>query len=135
MTRWRRRTRGCSGYWACTPAQLSAEAAASLAGVPRDAAAQLLADLTQSSLLSAARARFTLHDLIRDYGAALADAHDSDADRRAQPCRRMLDHYLTTAATAARLVDPDPSGHRTAGRGLRRAGRRTPHPRAGTRLA
>ena len=87
--------------------EFSAEAAASLAGVPRDTAARLLADLTQSSLLSAARARFTLHDLIRDYAAALADADDSEADRRAA-VRRMLDHYLTTAATAARLVDQTP---------------------------
>jgi transcriptional regulator with XRE-family HTH domain/tetratricopeptide (TPR) repeat protein len=83
---------------------VSAEAAASLAGVPPGQAARLLSELTESSLLSAGRGRHGMHDLIRAYAAELAAAHDSDADRQAAT-RRMLDHYLTTAATAAQLLD------------------------------
>jgi tetratricopeptide (TPR) repeat protein len=45
-----------------------------------------------------------MHDLIRAYAAELAAAHDSDADRQTA-IGRMLDHYLTTAATAAQLLD------------------------------
>jgi transcriptional regulator with XRE-family HTH domain/tetratricopeptide (TPR) repeat protein len=84
--------------------EISAEAAASLAGVPRDEAALLLADLTESSLVSASGGRFGLHDLVRGYAAELADAYESEAGRHAA-IRRMLDHYLTTAAAAAGLID------------------------------
>jgi transcriptional regulator with XRE-family HTH domain/tetratricopeptide (TPR) repeat protein len=84
--------------------EVSVEAAASLAGVPRTEAARLLADLTESSLVSVTGGRFSLHDLIRSYAAERADAQDGKVDRDAA-IRRTLDHYLITAATAAGLID------------------------------
>jgi tetratricopeptide (TPR) repeat protein/transcriptional regulator with XRE-family HTH domain len=84
--------------------EISAEAAASLAGVPRKEAALLLADLTESSLVSTAGERFILHDLVRSYAAELAGGHDGEDGRHAA-IRRMLDHYLATAAAAAGLLD------------------------------
>jgi tetratricopeptide (TPR) repeat protein/DNA-binding XRE family transcriptional regulator len=83
---------------------ISAEAAVSLAGAPPGRVARLLTELTESSLLSAGGGRYALHDLIRAYAAELTGAHDSGTGRR-RATRRILDHYLTTAATAARLLD------------------------------
>jgi tetratricopeptide (TPR) repeat protein/DNA-binding XRE family transcriptional regulator len=83
----------------------SAEAAASLAGVPRNEAALLLAGLTEASLLSAAPdGRFASHDLLSVYAAELAVAHESADDRRAA-IGRMLDHYLVTATAATERLD------------------------------
>jgi transcriptional regulator with XRE-family HTH domain/tetratricopeptide (TPR) repeat protein len=84
--------------------EISAEATASLAGVPRQEAALLLADLTESSLVSVAGGRFILHDLVRSYAAELAGGDDG-ADDRHEAIRRMLDHYLAAAAAAAALLD------------------------------
>jgi tetratricopeptide (TPR) repeat protein/transcriptional regulator with XRE-family HTH domain len=84
--------------------EISVEAAASLAGIPRKEAALLLADLAESSLVSAAGGRFSLHDLVRSYAAELATGHDGAAGRDAA-LRRMLDHYLAAATAAAGLLD------------------------------
>jgi tetratricopeptide (TPR) repeat protein/transcriptional regulator with XRE-family HTH domain len=84
----------------------SAEAAASLAAVPRSEAALLLAGLTEASLLSTAPdGRFASHDLLRVYAAELAGAHESAHGRRSA-IRRMLDHYLITATAATSRLDP-----------------------------
>jgi DNA-binding SARP family transcriptional activator/Tfp pilus assembly protein PilF len=85
---------------------VTAPAAASLAGVPRAEARASLAELTRSHLLvEPSPGRYALHDLLRAYAAGLAEARDGWAERRAVQ-RRVLDHYLHTAYAAARLIDP-----------------------------
>jgi transcriptional regulator with XRE-family HTH domain/tetratricopeptide (TPR) repeat protein len=84
---------------------LSAEAAASLAGVPRDEATRLLAGLAESSLLSTLPGgRFAWHDLLRVYATELAGAHESPESRRSA-IGRMLDHYLITATRATSQLE------------------------------
>jgi tetratricopeptide (TPR) repeat protein/transcriptional regulator with XRE-family HTH domain len=86
--------------------EISAPAAASLAGQPLPAARRLLAELTRANLLTEQRPRrYALHDLLRAYAADLAAAQDSAADRRAAQ-RRLLDHYTHTAHAADRLLSP-----------------------------
>ncbi|MEH1164071.1 BTAD domain-containing putative transcriptional regulator [Micromonospora sp. CPCC 205539] len=86
-------------------ADISAAAAASLAGAPPDLIRPALDELTRANLLAEQSPnRFRCHDLLRAYGEELTDAHDSAAERRAAR-RRMLDHYLRAARDAARLVD------------------------------
>lgn len=83
-----------------------AHAAASLAGLPAEAARPLLAELTQASLLvEHVPGRYAFHDLLRDYAAHLTGAIDPDEDRDAAT-RRVLDHYLHSAYTAALLPVP-----------------------------
>jgi tetratricopeptide (TPR) repeat protein len=85
---------------------ISAAATASLAAVPPAATRQLLAELTRASLLTEhIPGRYTLHDLLRDYAADLTHTHDP-ADQRCAAVGRLLDHYLHTAHTAARLLYP-----------------------------
>ncbi|GAB3415842.1 AfsR/SARP family transcriptional regulator [Flindersiella endophytica] len=84
---------------------ISAPAAASLAGLPLRATRTILSELTGSHLLARDPAgRYTLHDLLRTYAGELSD-DEPDADRRAA-VHRLLDHYLHTASTAARLISP-----------------------------
>jgi tetratricopeptide (TPR) repeat protein/transcriptional regulator with XRE-family HTH domain len=86
---------------------ISAPAAASVAGVPTVRCRELLAILGQAGLVTDdGRGRFGLHDLLRAYAAEQAAIQDSDADRR-RAIQRMLDHYLNTAAAAGRLQDSD----------------------------
>jgi tetratricopeptide (TPR) repeat protein len=81
-------------------------AAASLAAVPRAEARLLLTELTSANLTAERHpARYTWHDLMRDYAAHLAQTTDSEADRRAA-YGRILDHCLHTAYAANRLLDP-----------------------------
>ncbi|GAA1660289.1 BTAD domain-containing putative transcriptional regulator [Catellatospora bangladeshensis] len=77
-------------------------AAASAAGLTVVQARRLLRELTAAHLLTeAAPGRYTSHDLLRTYAAELAlDDPERDAARR-----RMLDHYLHSAAAAAGLLD------------------------------
>ena len=49
--------------------------------------------------------RFGFHDLLRAYATELVGSHDSDAGRH-NARRRMLDHYLHTAASANLLLSP-----------------------------
>jgi DNA-binding SARP family transcriptional activator/Tfp pilus assembly protein PilF len=85
---------------------ITAPAAASLAGVPLRQARLLLGELAGASLLAEhAPGRYAFHDLLRAYAAEQAEARDSEADRRAA-LHRMLDHYLHTAHAAARLLEP-----------------------------
>jgi len=85
---------------------ISAAAAAGLAGVPVREARRLLADLADAHLLAEHRpGRFACHDLLRAYAEELAREQDSAEERRAAT-HRMLDHYLRSADRAAHLVDP-----------------------------
>jgi tetratricopeptide (TPR) repeat protein len=85
---------------------LSAEAAASLAGLPLAAASGGLRELVSAHLIDEhAPGRFALHDLLREYAAECAESTGTQASRRAA-IHRMLDHYLLTALAAGKLVDP-----------------------------
>lgn len=82
---------------------ISAAAAASLAGLPPVDVVPLLAELTRSHLIAEhVPGRYTLHDLLRTYATEQAHATDTDHDRQAAT-ERMLDHYLHTAYAAYRL--------------------------------
>jgi tetratricopeptide (TPR) repeat protein len=79
---------------------ITAPAAASLAGTLVPEARRMLAELADANLITRhAPGRFTFHNLLRAYAADLADTCDADTDRNAA-LRRMLDHYLHTAHRA-----------------------------------
>jgi DNA-binding SARP family transcriptional activator/tetratricopeptide (TPR) repeat protein len=81
-------------------------AAASLAGLPAGQVRPLLAELAQAHLVAEDRpGRFGFHDLLRAYAGELADEVDSGSDRQ-DAMRRMLGHYVHSANTADRLLDP-----------------------------
>jgi tetratricopeptide (TPR) repeat protein len=85
---------------------ISAAAAASLAGVPSARARVLLAELARTHLLTEhSPGRYALHDLLRAYAAEQANTHDSDGVRAAA-VGRVLDHCLHTAHAAAALLEP-----------------------------
>jgi tetratricopeptide (TPR) repeat protein len=82
---------------------ISAAAAASLAGVSEPQARVALRDLTRASLLmEVAPGRFAFHDLLRAYAAEQPTA----ADGVANTTRRMLDHYLHSAHQAHGVLYP-----------------------------
>jgi DNA-binding SARP family transcriptional activator/tetratricopeptide (TPR) repeat protein len=83
---------------------ISAAAAASLAGTTVATARAALAELAGASLLAEDRCgRFGCHELLRAYAAERAAA-DETADKRETARGRLLDHYVRTArAGAARL--------------------------------
>jgi len=83
---------------------LTAPAAASLAGVSLVDAARMLAELAGAHLVTERRGRYGFHDLLRAYAGELAHTVDS-ADERHQARRRILDHYLHSAFAADRLLD------------------------------
>jgi tetratricopeptide (TPR) repeat protein/transcriptional regulator with XRE-family HTH domain len=86
--------------------EVSAAAAASLAGLPADEVRPLLTELSRAHLIvEAAPGRYTLHDLLRVYAAELAEAAEPRERRRAA-VHRLLDHYLYTAHAADRRLDP-----------------------------
>ncbi|MET8044290.1 tetratricopeptide repeat protein [Micromonospora sp. NPDC005215] len=92
---------------------ITVPAAASLAGLPADAARRLLTELTRANLLGEYRpGRFTAHDLLRAYATELSDDTDPEPDRRAATTR-LLDHYTHTAHAADELLRPhsDPVDH------------------------
>jgi DNA-binding SARP family transcriptional activator/tetratricopeptide (TPR) repeat protein len=75
---------------------ITAAAAASLAGLQPAQADSALRELTAASVLTEhAPGRYVLHDLLRCYAAELGGTADSDHDRRAAT-DRMTDHYLHT---------------------------------------
>ncbi len=81
-------------------------AVASLCGLTVAQVRPLLAELTRAHLLTEhVSGRYTFHDLLRAYASDLAHSADSSEDRRAAS-ERMLDHYLHSAQTADRLLDP-----------------------------
>jgi transcriptional regulator with XRE-family HTH domain/tetratricopeptide (TPR) repeat protein len=82
---------------------ISAAAAASLAGVPVAAARVALRDLTRASLLTeVAAGRYAFHDLLRAYAAEQGTSPEGVANTT----RRMLDHYLHAAHQAHRVLYP-----------------------------
>jgi DNA-binding SARP family transcriptional activator len=85
---------------------ISAPAAASLAGIDQAEARHLLRELIRAQLIAEhVPGRFSFHDLLRAYAADQARDTDGLAEREAAT-GRVLDHYLHTAARAARLLDP-----------------------------
>ena len=85
---------------------ITAAAAASLAGIPLDQTRHALAALTRASLLTEhLPGRFAFHDLLRAYAAERADAEDGEAQCRAAT-RRMLGYYLHSAYAAALVLNP-----------------------------
>jgi DNA-binding SARP family transcriptional activator len=83
---------------------VSAPAAASLAGVPLAQARSALAELARVSLLAEDTAgRFMFHDLLRAYAAERAADGEDNPD---VALRRLLDYYLRSACAAARRLYP-----------------------------
>ena len=93
---------------------VSAPAAASLAGVPLAEARAMLAELTRASLLTEEQSgRVSFHDLLRAYAAERAAADNSKNQDNAggddeldQARLRLLDHYVRTARAAVRRMYP-----------------------------
>lgn len=89
----------------CGP-DVSRNAIASVAGLPKAEMQQLLAELTGARLLTEHRpGRFVSHDLTRVYAAELTAAHDTPGDRHAA-LGRLLDYYLRTSHAAHLLLRP-----------------------------
>ena len=85
---------------------ITAPAAASLAGMNPLEARRLLRELARGHLITESLpGRFAFHGLLRAYAAEQADAIDSSAGVRAAVLRT-LDHYLHTALAAARRLSP-----------------------------
>jgi len=83
---------------------ITAAAAASLAGIQLVQARDVLGGLSRASLLTQhLPGRFAFHDLLRAYAAERAAAEDSQPQKRAAT-HRMLDHYLHTAHAAALVL-------------------------------
>lgn len=85
---------------------ISAPAAASLAGIAPGQVVNLLAELIRANLLTEhVPGRYTFHDLLR--ASAAEQARDQEADdARREAIRRVFDHYLRTAQSAASLINP-----------------------------
>ncbi len=82
---------------------ISAAAAASLAGLPVASARVALRDLTRASLLmEVGCGRYAFHDLLRAYAAE----QETPAGEVTGTTRRMLDHYLHAAHQAHRVLYP-----------------------------
>jgi DNA-binding SARP family transcriptional activator/tetratricopeptide (TPR) repeat protein len=87
-------------------ADISASAAASLAGSPLAKVAPLLAELMGANLIvEHIPGRYAFHDLLRAYASERARDVDRAPVRRAA-VHRLLDHYLHTGYAAARLLQP-----------------------------
>jgi tetratricopeptide (TPR) repeat protein len=85
---------------------VSVPAAASLAAMPCEKVYIALDELARAHLAEEHRpGRFRFHDLLRSYAAEVAVGTDLDEDRRAA-ARRMLDHYLHSAISAAAQLRP-----------------------------
>jgi DNA-binding SARP family transcriptional activator/tetratricopeptide (TPR) repeat protein len=85
---------------------ISAPAAASLAGIGEPEARRLLAELVRAHLITEhVPGRFALHDLLRAYAAEQARHTDARPEHDAA-IGRLLDHYLHSAHTAAVLINP-----------------------------
>jgi len=85
---------------------IDVRAAASLAGEPVAATGRALADLARANLVAEhVPGRYGFHDLLRAYAGELAEALESEPERRAAVAR-MLDHYLHSARASDRLTEP-----------------------------
>jgi DNA-binding SARP family transcriptional activator/Tfp pilus assembly protein PilF len=89
---------------------IDAYAAAALTDTSLGQARWLLDRLVRAHLVQlAGTGRYGMHDLLRAYAADQAAGRDSEQERRAA-LTRLFDHYLATAAAAARTLfqgDPD----------------------------
>jgi DNA-binding SARP family transcriptional activator/tetratricopeptide (TPR) repeat protein len=83
---------------------ITAAAAASLAGTPAAAARATLAELATANLVSEHNGRFAFHDLLRLYAAS--QLATSSNDGRGEAGLRMLVHYTQTAMAAALAISP-----------------------------
>jgi DNA-binding SARP family transcriptional activator len=81
---------------------ISAPAAASLAGIERQQAERVLRRLVDANLLteSAGAGRYAMHDLLRAYAVELSDLH-STPHARSRAFERVLNHYLYSGYAAA----------------------------------
>jgi tetratricopeptide (TPR) repeat protein len=85
---------------------VSTAAAASVAGLPRREARSSLAELSRAGVLAEPLpGRYAFHDLLRAYAAQLARTVDPAAEREAATVR-LLDHYVHSAHTADRHLNP-----------------------------
>jgi tetratricopeptide (TPR) repeat protein len=85
---------------------ITAPAAASLAGLPLPAARRAIGELASAHLLTEhSPGRYSFHDLLAAYAAEHACTSDAEETRR-EATRRILDHYLHTARAAAVLLAP-----------------------------
>jgi DNA-binding SARP family transcriptional activator len=85
---------------------VSAAAAASLAGRPSAEVRRALAELVRASLAEERVAgRYGLHDLLQEYAADLAERVDSRPRRRAAT-GRLIAHYVHSGYVAERLISP-----------------------------
>jgi tetratricopeptide (TPR) repeat protein len=83
---------------------ISVPPTASLAGIAAPQARRLLCELARAHLITEhLPGRYAFHDLLRAYAAE--QAHHTDTDRH-EATGRVLDHYLHTAASANRLLNP-----------------------------
>ncbi|MGW0913832.1 AfsR/SARP family transcriptional regulator [Streptomyces sp. NPDC002784] len=86
---------------------ITAPAAAGLAGLPLPRTRRALAGLVGSCLLEQPLpGRYSLHDLLRGYATELSHTHDT-AQERHHATLRVLDHYLFTAYEASQLLKHD----------------------------
>ena len=85
---------------------VSIAGAASLAGWSVEATQPLLAELLRAHLIAEPMpGRYSSHDLLRGYAAEMAHATESQADQQASR-QRLVDYYVHTGHTAARLLRP-----------------------------
>lgn len=86
---------------------MSPDAAAALADLPREQAETLLEDLLDAHVLAQHQpGRYTFHDLLREHALTIAAAHES-ADARHEALGRLCDHYLHTAGIAIDHLYPE----------------------------
>jgi tetratricopeptide (TPR) repeat protein len=89
---------------------ISAPAAASMAGVPLAIARGAMRDLARASLIIENRpGRYSFHDLLRVYAAEQAASHEGQSgtgSERSGVVRRVIDHYLHTAHRAHTVLYP-----------------------------
>jgi DNA-binding SARP family transcriptional activator len=85
---------------------ITAPAAASMAGLDEAAGRRELRELSRAQVLAErVPGRYAFHDLLRAYAADQARAHDSHC-QRAAAIGRLLDHYLHTGSQGAFLLCP-----------------------------
>jgi tetratricopeptide (TPR) repeat protein/transcriptional regulator with XRE-family HTH domain len=86
--------------------ELSRSAAASIVALTPREARSLLSELVAANLfVEPTTGRYSCHDLLRSYALDLAHGAETDAERAAAT-RRILDHYLHSAAYNASILDP-----------------------------
>ncbi|MEH0934481.1 AfsR/SARP family transcriptional regulator [Micromonospora psammae] len=84
---------------------LTADVAASLAGVDPPTGTTLMAELARHMLTQIRSGRHQVHHLVRAYAAGLSDEEDTPHERGAA-IRRLFDHYRSSAYQAHLQFDP-----------------------------